>query len=139
MSLLKRTRLWIRHYNRDQDPRRARDLAAEARSLSRQLVRRRLLPFARGLRSFAVDASGRRASRGAAKEMPKAELDEYLASGYGIFAGRKVEWATLKSRARGALGLDSELAPAAARSRRERRQLHARAPYSDDRELVRRS
>ena len=26
-----------------------------------------------------------------AKEVPKAELEEYLSSGYGIFAGRKVE------------------------------------------------
>ncbi len=31
-----------------------------------------------------------------AKEVPDAELDAVLASGYGIFSGKKVQWATLR-------------------------------------------
>jgi predicted DNA-binding transcriptional regulator YafY len=49
------------------------------------------------LRSFAVDAiRDAKLAEGRAREIPAAELDEYLASGYGIFAGKNVEWATLK-------------------------------------------
>lgn len=56
-----------------------------------------------GLRSFSVD--GLRAARlldaglgedVAAKEVPQADLDAALASGYGIFSGRKTTWATLR-------------------------------------------
>lgn len=49
------------------------------------------------VRSFALDAM--RAAEmvnGKAREVADAELDEVLASGYGIFAGRKVQWATLR-------------------------------------------
>jgi predicted DNA-binding transcriptional regulator YafY len=49
------------------------------------------------LRSFAVDAIREALIREArAREVPETELDEHLGSGYGIFAGRKVQWATLK-------------------------------------------
>ena len=37
-----------------------------------------------------------------AKEVAKAELDEYLASGYGIFTGRNVQWAKLRFSPRAA-------------------------------------
>jgi predicted DNA-binding transcriptional regulator YafY len=33
---------------------------------------------------------------GKVKEVPDAELDAVLASGYGIFSGKKVQWATLR-------------------------------------------
>ena len=33
---------------------------------------------------------------GKVKDVPDKELDEVLASGYGIFSGKKVQWATLK-------------------------------------------
>ncbi len=48
-------------------------------------------------RSFAVDAI-REAEplTERAKELPKAALDRLLTSGYGIFAGDRVQWATLK-------------------------------------------
>ena len=49
------------------------------------------------LRSFALDAM-RDVSlvAGKAKEVPDAELDAVLVSGYGIFSGKKVHWATLR-------------------------------------------
>jgi predicted DNA-binding transcriptional regulator YafY len=33
---------------------------------------------------------------GKAKEVPEAELDAALASGYGIFSGKNLQWATLR-------------------------------------------
>ena len=50
-----------------------------------------------GLRSFALDAMREVAMLpGKAKEVPEAELDAALASGYGIFSGKNVQWATLR-------------------------------------------
>jgi predicted DNA-binding transcriptional regulator YafY len=49
------------------------------------------------IRSFALD--GMRAvsiAAGRVKDVPEAELDAVLASGYGIFSGKKVQWATLR-------------------------------------------
>jgi predicted DNA-binding transcriptional regulator YafY len=49
------------------------------------------------IRSFSLDAV-RKAEMLAtkARDVPDAQLDEVLASGYGIFGGRKVQWATLR-------------------------------------------
>src|SRR5688572_4469558 len=97
-ALLKRTRVWIRHYNRKDDRETEREISPQ------RLVHYRDNWYVDGychvredLRSFAVDAIRAAELREAsAKEIPAAELDEHLASGYGIFAGRKVQWATLK-------------------------------------------
>jgi predicted DNA-binding transcriptional regulator YafY len=49
------------------------------------------------LRSFSVDAiSHAQVQDSAAREVPDAELDDLLGSGYGIFAGRKVQWTRLR-------------------------------------------
>ncbi|HEX3096158.1 MAG TPA: YafY family protein [Usitatibacter sp.] len=49
------------------------------------------------LRSFALDAMrGVAMLPGKAKEVPEAELDAALASGYGIFSGKNLQWATLR-------------------------------------------
>jgi len=49
------------------------------------------------IRSFALDAV-RDVSMvaGKVKDVPESELDAVLASGYGIFSGKKVQWATLR-------------------------------------------
>jgi predicted DNA-binding transcriptional regulator YafY len=97
-SVLRRARLWIRHYNRKDD-----------RETEREVSPQRLVHY-RGnwyldaychlredLRSFAVDAIRAAELRDTrAKEIPAAELDAHLASGYGIFAGSEVEWARLR-------------------------------------------
>jgi len=50
-----------------------------------------------GIRSFAVDAIERAAVlEKRAKTVPDGELDEVLASGYGIFSGRATAWARLR-------------------------------------------
>ena len=97
-AVLRRARLWIRHYNRKDD-----------RETEREVSPQRLVHYRgnwyvdaychvrEGLRSFAVDAIRAAELRDErAKEIPAAELDEHLGSGYGIFAGREVQWAKLR-------------------------------------------
>ena len=49
------------------------------------------------LRTFALDAMRDvEMVEGKVREVPDAQLDEVLASGYGIFSGKKVQWATLR-------------------------------------------
>ena len=138
-ATLNRRRLKIRHYNRMED-----------RETERVISPQRLVHYRdnwyldaychlrHDLRSFAVDAI--RAAEPLderAKEIPKAELDAYLKSGYGIFAGKNVAWAKLKfsphaarwvatqnwhSKQKGEAGKDGSYC--------------LTLPYSDDRELV---
>jgi predicted DNA-binding transcriptional regulator YafY len=90
------------------------------------------------LRSFAVDAIQNALMKDThAKEVPKAELDEYLGSGYGIFAGRKVAWATLKFTARAARWVSAQRWHPDERHRIEKDGSYVlEIPYADDRELV---
>jgi predicted DNA-binding transcriptional regulator YafY len=49
------------------------------------------------IRSFSLDAIRKvNVIEGKVKDVPDAELDAVLASGYGIFSGKKVQWATLR-------------------------------------------
>jgi len=97
-AVLKRSRLWIRHYNRKKDEETERDVSPQ------RLVHYRdnwyldaWCHLRNDLRSFAVDAiRDARLVDARAKEIADAELDAHLGAGYGIFAGKKVEWATLK-------------------------------------------
>ena len=91
-----------------------------------------------GLRSFSIDAIGKAellADR--VKDVARAELDEYMKSGYGIFSGKKVAWAKLKfsplaarwvasqkwhSKQKGSFAADGSY--------------RLELPYADDRELV---
>lgn len=97
-ATLNRRRLKIRHYNRMEDQETERVISPQ------RLVHYRdnwyvdaWCHLRNGLRSFAVDAI--RAAEPLderAKDVPKAELDEYLKGGYGIFGGKKVTWAKLR-------------------------------------------
>ena len=97
-AVLRRSRLWIRHYHRKKDEQTEREVSPQ------RLVHYRdnwyldaWCHLRNDLRSFAVDAIGDVALRDArAKEVAAAELDEHLGAGYGIFAGKKVQWATLR-------------------------------------------
>ena len=138
-ALLRRLRVWIRHYNRKED-----------RVTEREISPQRLVHYRdnwyvdaychvrEDLRSFAVDAIRDvelRESR--AKEVPKAELDEHLAGGYGIFAGRKVEWATLEFTPEAARWVSAQSWHPKQRARVEKDGSYVlEVPYADDRELV---
>jgi predicted DNA-binding transcriptional regulator YafY len=97
-AVLKRARLWIRHYNRQRDEETEREVSPQ------RLVHYRdnwyldaWCHLRNDLRSFAVDAiRDARLEDGRAKEIAARELDAHLGAGYGIFAGSRVEWAKLR-------------------------------------------
>jgi predicted DNA-binding transcriptional regulator YafY len=97
-AVLGRTRLKIRYYNRTRDQETEREVSPQ------RLVYYRANWYLDGwchlrndIRSFALDAiRGAEMVAGKVKEVPDAELDEVLAAGYGIFSGKKVQWATLR-------------------------------------------
>jgi predicted DNA-binding transcriptional regulator YafY len=138
-ALLKRSQLFIRHYNRNED-----------RVTEREVSPQRLVHYRdnwyldaychlrEDLRSFAVDSIQNAVLKDTkAKEIPKAELDEYLGSGYGIFAGRKVEWAALRFTPRAARWVSAQRWHPDERHRVERDGSYVlEIPYADDRELV---
>ncbi|TAN51003.1 MAG: YafY family transcriptional regulator [Betaproteobacteria bacterium] len=138
-ATLNRRRLRIAHYNRMED-----------RATEREISPQRLVHYRdnwyvdawchlrNGLRSFSIDAIGKAellADR--VKDVARAELDEYMKSGYGIFSGKKVAWAKLKfsplaarwvasqkwhSKQKGSFAADGSY--------------RLELPYADDRELV---
>jgi predicted DNA-binding transcriptional regulator YafY len=97
-AVLRRSRLWIRHYNRKDDRETEREVSPQ------RLVHYRdnwyvdaYCHLREDLRSFAVDAlRAAELQETRALEIPASELDSHLGSGYGIFAGREVEWAKLR-------------------------------------------
>jgi predicted DNA-binding transcriptional regulator YafY len=138
-ALLKRSRVWIRHYSRKDD-----------RETEREISPQRLVHYRdnwyldawchlrQDLRSFAVDAIRHAVIQETpAKEVRDAQLDEYLGSGYGIFAGRKVEWATLKFTPEAARWVSAQNWHPKQRSRVEKDGSYVlELPYAEDRELV---
>jgi predicted DNA-binding transcriptional regulator YafY len=138
-ALLKRSRVWIKHYNRKQD------LETEREVSPQRLVHYRdnwyldaWCHLREDLRSFAVDAiRDATLKETPAKEVRDAELDEYLGSGYGIFAGRKVEWATLKFTPEAARWVSAQNWHPKQRARVEKDGAYIlEIPYAEDRELV---
>ena len=138
-ALLKRSRLWIRHYSRKDDRETEREISPQ------RLVHYRdnwyldaYCHLREDLRSFAVDAVREaRLVDTKAREIPAKELDEYLGSGYGIFAGRKVQWATLNFTPEAARWVSAQNWHPKQRSRVEKDGSYVlELPYAEDRELV---
>src|SRR5438445_415850 len=90
------------------------------------------------LRSFAVDAIRAAELRDArAKEVPAAELDEHLGAGYGIFAGREVQWASLRFTPEAARWVAAQSWHPRQRARFDQDGSYLlEVPYSHDRELL---
>ena len=138
-TLLRRRRLYLRHYNRRAD-----------RETEREVSPQRLIYYRdnwyldawchlrREVRSFAVDAI-RRAEMldKKARDVPKREMDAVLGAGYGIFSGAAVSWAKLRFTPQSARWV-------AAEQWHPQQKAHAEAdghyllelPYSDPTELV---
>jgi len=97
-AVLGRKRLHLAYFNR------AKDETTEREVSPQRLVFYRNNWYLDGwchlrndLRSFALDAMrGVAILPSAAREVPDAELDAVLKSGYGIFSGRTVQWARLR-------------------------------------------
>ena len=138
-AVLKRKRLAIRHHNRERNEETSRTISPQ------HLVHYRGNWYvdawchkAEGVRSFSLDAI-----RVAdlldekAKDVPKAELDAHFQSGYGIFAGKDVQWAKLRftpERARWVSGEDWH--PKQRASFEADGSYLLEVPYADDRELL---
>ena len=138
-ALLKRTRVWIRHYNRKDDRETEREVSPQ------RLVHYRDNWYVDGychlredLRSFAVDAIRAAELREArAKEIPAPELDAHLGSGYGIFAGRDVRWAKLRFTSEAARWVSAQIWHPEQRARVEADGSYVlEIPYAHERELV---
>ncbi len=91
-----------------------------------------------GLRSFSVDAIQRaRLLDKAAKTVPDGELDDILASGYGIFSGRATAWAKLRFTPERARWVGAEAWHPQQKGRFEKDGSYVlELPYADSRELV---
>ena len=91
-----------------------------------------------GIRSFALD--GIRAARlepDKAKNVPEAELDDYLATSYGIFAGKPKGWAKLRFSPTAARWVAHEKWHSKQRGRYDTDGSYIlEVPFGDDRELV---
>jgi predicted DNA-binding transcriptional regulator YafY len=139
-AVLKRSRLWLRHYNRKRDEETEREVSPQ------RLVHYRenwyldaWCHMRNGLRSFSLDCVRNaqiRPSR--AIDVPEIELDTVLGSGYGIFSGRNVTWAKLRFSPVAARWVASESWHPKQRSVLEPDGSYVlEVPYSDDRELLR--
>jgi predicted DNA-binding transcriptional regulator YafY len=137
-AVLKRSRLWIRHYNRKED--RETELEVSPQRLVHYRDNWYLDAWCHlrtDLRSFAVDAIRDAVLRdGKAKEIASTELDAHLGAGYGIFAGRDVQWATLKFTPEAARWVSAQQWHPQQRVRVEKDGYFLEVPYSDDRELL---
>ena len=97
-ALLRRQRLVLRYRGRSRDDRSEREVSPQ------RLVHYRdnwyldaWCHWRQALRSFSVDAIEQvRVLDRACIDIADAELDELLGTGYGIFAGREVQWARLR-------------------------------------------
>ncbi len=138
-AVLRRSRLWIRHYNRKRDEETEREISPQ------RLVHYRdnwyvdaWCHLRDDLRSFAVDAirdSVLKDTR--AREESEAQLDEHLGRGYGIFAGRKVEWAKLRFSPEAARWVSAQSWHPNQRAKFEDDGGYVlEVPYAEDRELV---
>ena len=91
-----------------------------------------------GLRSFSLDGI-RKAEilETPAKSVPEKEMEEFLASGYGIFSGKQTLWATLRFSPTAARWVASEKWHSKQKVRVEADgSFLLELPYSEDRELV---
>jgi len=139
-ALLNRRRLFIRYRGR-----------VNAEDTEREVSPQRLVHYREnwyldawchmrdGLRSFSMDCVRDAEIRPAAAiDVPEAELDEVLGSGYGIFSGRDIAWAKLRFSPVAARWVAAEAwHPNQRSSYDEAGRYVLEVPYSDDRELLR--
>jgi len=92
----------------------------------------------KALRSFSVDAIQRVQVVGkTAIDVPEAELDAVLGSGYGIFSGKEVQWATLRFTPERARWVADETWHSKQEGRFDESGRYVlRLPYADPRELI---
>jgi predicted DNA-binding transcriptional regulator YafY len=138
-ALINRQRLGIRYHARTTDK------ASEREVSPQRLIHYRgnwyldaWCHLREGLRSFSVDAIDHvQVVHAPALDVPEAELDATLGSGYGIFSGKQVQWAELRFTPERARWVASEMWHPQQTGRFEPDGSYVlRLPYADPRELV---
>lgn len=138
-ALLRRRRLQISYHGRGRDRMQAREVSPQ------RLIHYRdnwyldaWCHWRQALRSFAVDAiESARVLDKPALDIADTELDAVLGAGYGIFAGRAVQWATLRFSAERARWVAAESWHPQQRGQFEADgRYRLELPYADPRELV---
>lgn len=138
-ATLNRRRLLMQHHDRDQDTVNTREVSPQ------RLVRYKENWYLdtwchtrEAIRTFAVDAlRGAEILDTTAIDVADAELDAVLAAGYGIYAGHKVRWATLRFTPWQARWTSAETWHAEQRSHYDVEGRYIlEIPYSDDAELL---
>ena len=138
-ATLRRRRLTISHYSRQADETTERTVSPQ------QLVFYRdnwyLIAWChlrRDVRSFAIDAIVRAEPLDeATREVEREVLDELMQSGYGIFSGREVTWATLRFAPERARWVSAEVwHPQQRGAFDEAGRWVLELPYNDPRELM---
>jgi predicted DNA-binding transcriptional regulator YafY len=138
-AVIGRRKLAIGYYNR------MKDEATERQVSPQRLVHYRnnwyldaWCHMRNDLRSFSLDAiRDVTVVPGKVKDVPDAELDEVLAASYGIFSGRKVQWATLRFSAERGRYVSLEEWHPGQRARFEKDGRYVlEVPYSSEKELV---
>jgi predicted DNA-binding transcriptional regulator YafY len=138
-AVIARQRLDLEYYNRMKDEATRRQVSPQ------RLVHYRNNWYLDGwchlrddLRSFSLDAI-REVSvvPGKVRDVPDTQLDETLAASYGIFSGRKVQWATLRFTAERGRYVSLEEWHPKQRARWEKDGRYVlEVPYSSEKELV---
>jgi predicted DNA-binding transcriptional regulator YafY len=138
-ATLRRRRLAIEYFSRGSNETRSRDISPQR------------VVFYRGnwyldawchlrndIRSFAIDSiRSAKLLDTAAKSVPEADLDEVLASGYGIFSGRRTTWAKIRFSPVAARWVSAEAWHPKQKGSFDRDGRYVlEVPYSDPRELV---
>ncbi|MGE5097659.1 MAG: helix-turn-helix transcriptional regulator [Betaproteobacteria bacterium] len=138
-AVIGRQRLSLGYYNRMKDEATSREVSPQ------RLVHYRnnwyldaWCHMRNDLRSFSLDAiRDVSLTPGRVKDVPDAELDEVLSSSYGIFSGRKVQWATLRFAPARARYVSLEEWHPRQRSRWEKDGRYVlELPFSSEKELV---
>ena len=138
-ALLRRKRLLIRYHARGNDETTEREVSPQ------RLVHYRgnwyldaWCHLRDGLRAFSVDAIDRvEILDKRAKDVADKRLDEVLGSGYGIFSGDQVTWATLRfTPERSRWVADERWHPKQEGKLLKDGSYELKVPYADDRELI---
>lgn len=138
-ALFERRQLHILHFNRASGDRTERTVSPQRLVYYREnWYLDAWCHWREAIRSFAVDAlEAATPSPGAALDIPEAELDRHLGTGYGIFSGAAVQWAVLRFSPERARWVSREVWHPQQRGGFEADGgYRLEIPYSDDRELV---
>jgi predicted DNA-binding transcriptional regulator YafY len=138
-ATLGRRRLRLAHYSRQSDETTERDVSPQQLVFYREnwyLVA--WCHLRQDIRSFSIDAIVRAEPLDtAARDVERAALAEVMESGYGIFSGREVTWATLRFAPERARWVSAEVWHPQQRGRfDEAGRWVLELPYNDPRELM---